>query len=37
VANPERRRPDFPSMPPQGHISEEMRLLVAEYMLGLEG
>ena len=37
VAEPARRRPDFPNMPPQGHISEEMRLLVAEYMLGLDG
>ena len=37
VAEPVRRRPDFPNMPPQGHISEEMRLLVAEYMLGLDG
>ena len=36
VANPVRKRPDFPSMPPQGHISDEMRLLVAEHMLGLE-
>ena len=35
VANPERRRPDFPSMPPQSHVSEEMRLLVAQYMLSL--
>ena len=37
VAEPVRRQPDFPNMPPQGHISEEMRLLVAEYMLGLDG
>ena len=37
VAEPVRRRPDFPNMPPQGHVSEEMRLLVAEYMLGLDG
>ena len=36
VANPIRKRPDFPSMPPQDHISDEMRLLVAEHMLGLE-
>ena len=35
VANPEKRRPDFPSMPPQSHVSEEMRLLVAQYMLSL--
>jgi parallel beta-helix repeat protein len=35
AANPVKKRPDFPTMPPQSHITDEMRLLVAEYMLGL--
>ncbi len=35
AGNPVKKRPDFPSMPPQDHITEEMRLLVAEYMLSL--
>jgi len=35
IAAPEKKRPDFPTMPPQDHLSEEMRLEVAKYMLGL--
>ncbi|GIS01659.1 MAG: hypothetical protein CM15mP103_02100 [Gammaproteobacteria bacterium] len=35
IANPEKKRPDFPTMPPQDHLSEPMRQLVAEYMLAL--
>ena len=35
ISNPEKKRPDFPSMPPQDHLSEPMRQLVAEYMLAL--
>ena len=35
IANPEKKRPDFPTMPPQDHLSEPMRLLVAEFMLEL--
>jgi cytochrome c551/c552 len=35
AGNPSKKRPDFPTMPPQNHITEEMRLLVAEYMLSL--
>ena len=35
ISNPEKKRPDFPTMPPQDHLSEPMRQLVAEYMLGL--
>ena len=35
IAAPEKKRPDFPSMPPQNHLSEEMRLEVAKYMLTL--
>ena len=35
LANPVKKRPDFPPMPSQGHLSEELRLKVAEYMLCL--
>ena len=35
IANPEKKREDFPSMPPQDHLPQPMRLLVAEYMLSL--
>ncbi|MEK9534483.1 MAG: cytochrome-c peroxidase, partial [Halieaceae bacterium] len=35
IANPQKKRPDFPTMPPQDHLSEPMRQLVAEYMLAL--
>ena len=35
IARPEKKRPDFPAMPPQDHLSEPMRQLVAEYMLAL--
>lgn len=36
IANPEKRRDDYPSMPPQDHLSEELRLKVAEYMLEIQ-
>ncbi len=36
IAAPEKKRPDFPTMPPQDHISEAMRLEVAKYMLALK-
>jgi hypothetical protein len=35
LAAPQKKRPDFPTMPPQNHLSEEMRLEVAKYMLTL--
>ena len=35
IAAPEKKRPDFPTMPPQDHISAAMRLEVAKYMLAL--
>ena len=35
IAAPTKKRPDFPSMPPQDHLSEAMRLEVARYMLSL--
>ncbi len=35
LADPVKRRPDYPEMPPQGHLSEELRLAVAEYMLSV--
>ena len=35
IASPKKKRPDFPTMPPQDHLSEPMRQLVAEYMLAL--
>ena len=35
LADPVRKRPDYPEMPPQGHLSAELRLAVAEYLLGV--
>jgi parallel beta-helix repeat protein len=35
IAKPTRKREDFPPMPPQGHLSPELRLAVAKYMLGV--
>lgn len=36
IANPVRRREDYPEMPPQAYLSEETRLAVAEFMLNFE-
>ena len=36
VANPERKREDYPEMPPQSHLDEETRLAAAEFMLNLK-
>ena len=36
IAQPERKRDDYPEMPPQNYLSEETRMAVAEFMLGLE-
>lgn len=36
IAHPVHKREDFPEMPPQNHLSEEVRLAVAEFMLKLE-
>ncbi len=36
VANPVKKREDFPAMPPQGHLNPEHRLAVAKYMLGVK-
>jgi cytochrome c551/c552 len=33
IANPAKKRSDYPAMPPQNHLSEELRLQVANYML----
>ncbi len=33
IANPVKKRNDYPEMPPQDHLSEELRLQVATYML----
>ena len=33
IANPVKKREDFPAMPPQAHLSPEHRLAVAKYML----
>ena len=33
IANPVKKREDFPAMPPQSHLSPEHRLAVAKYML----
>jgi parallel beta-helix repeat protein len=35
IAAPVKKRPDFPAMPAQAHLSAELRLQVAEYMLCL--
>ena len=36
IANPVRKREEFPPMPPQNYLSEETRQAVAEYVLGIE-
>jgi len=36
IANPVKKREDFPAMPPQGHLNPEHRLAVAKYMLGVK-
>lgn len=36
IAAPTHKRPDYPEMPPQGHLSGDLRLAVARYMLGVE-
>ena len=33
IAQPVRKREDFPPMPPQSHLSADLRLAVAQYML----
>jgi cytochrome c551/c552 len=33
AANPVKKRPDYPSMPPQSHLDAETRLAAARYML----
>jgi parallel beta-helix repeat protein len=35
AANPVKKRPDYPEMPPQGHLDEATRLAAAEFMLQL--
>ncbi|MBS0392984.1 MAG: right-handed parallel beta-helix repeat-containing protein [Proteobacteria bacterium] len=35
IANPVKKREDFPAMPPQGHLSPDLRLAVAKYMLAV--
>lgn len=37
IARPSKKRDDYPEMPPQDYLSEEVRLAVAEYMLEVEG
>ena len=36
IANPVRKRDDYPEMPPQNHLTEETRLAVANYLLTIE-
>jgi parallel beta-helix repeat protein len=36
AANPERKREDYPEMPPQSHLDEETRLAAAKFMLNLK-
>ena len=33
ITNPVKKRDDYPEMPPQNYLSEEVRLAAAEYML----
>ncbi|HME37671.1 MAG TPA: parallel beta-helix domain-containing protein [Steroidobacteraceae bacterium] len=35
IAAPVKKRDDFPAMPPQAHLSPELRLAVAQYMLSV--
>ena len=35
IANPTKKGEDFPPMPPQGHLSPELRLAVAKYLLSV--
>jgi hypothetical protein len=34
IATPTRRRQDYPEMPPQAYLPEQVRLAVANYILG---
>jgi len=36
IAKPVRKREDFPAMPPQSHLSPDLRLAVANYLLTLK-
>ncbi|MCB1690092.1 MAG: right-handed parallel beta-helix repeat-containing protein [Halioglobus sp.] len=36
IANPIKKRDDYPEMPPQDYLDEETRLAVAEFMLGVK-
>lgn len=36
IANPEKRRPEYPPMPSQAHLDAALRLEVARYMLAIE-
>ena len=35
IASPVKKRPDFPPMPPQNHLSADLRLAVANYLLSV--
>ena len=35
AANPVKKRPDYPEMPPQAHLDDATRLAAAEFMLKL--
>jgi hypothetical protein len=36
IADPLRNRDDYPEMPPQNYLPEELRLEVAKFMLAVE-
>jgi cytochrome c551/c552 len=36
AANPERKREDYPEMPPQAHLGEETLLEAAKFMLNIK-
>lgn len=36
IAKPVKKRPDYPDMPPQNYLPEDVRMAVAEYMLSIK-
>jgi hypothetical protein len=36
AANPVKKRPDYPEMPPQAHLDQETLLAAAKFMLEVE-
>ena len=36
ITNPTKKRDDYPEMPPQNYLSEEVRMAAAEFMLEIK-